>query len=190
MKIYVITIAGKLIPIKIEQTDTIEDLKNKIQEKEGMTTERQKLIFSAQVLEDDKTLKYYSIKEETKTALHFNRFDLEVRVNLPKAEEITIELEPLDTIQKVKEKLFEKKSFPIEQQRLFYRYNQLKDENTLVDYSFKNTSKIFLLLFSKSGIVVFVNSTPYLVNLTDTVESLKKQISERNLIPIEDQILI
>lgn len=190
MIIYVITIAGKLIPFDVESTNSVADLKLKIQEKEGISPERQNLIYFAQSLDDNKTLGDYSITNESKISLHFKRYETEIVINLPKSDEIALEYEPSDTIQTIKEKIHNKKGFPIEQQQLFYRYNQMIDTNLIADYLPKRTSKIFLLLSTRGGMIIFVNSTPFEVEPTDTILDLKNQISERFSISVEFQKLI
>lgn len=66
MQIFVETLTGKHITLEVEPTDKIEDVKAKIQDKEGILPELQILILSGEVLEDDKTLQDYSIqKDET-----------------------------------------------------------------------------------------------------------------------------
>lgn len=52
----------KKITLEVENTDTIESVKHKILEKEGIPEGQQRLVFSGQVLEDAKTLKDYEAR--------------------------------------------------------------------------------------------------------------------------------
>ena len=63
MKIYVKTLTGKRIALCVDPTDRIEDVKEMIQEEEGIPPDQQKLIFTGKQLEDENTLQYYSIQE-------------------------------------------------------------------------------------------------------------------------------
>ena len=80
MQVFVKTLTGKNITLEVEPTDSIEAIKAKIQEKEGIPPSQQVIIFNGKMLNEGKTLSDYNIQKETQlylgprtiSSIHYN----------------------------------------------------------------------------------------------------------------------
>ena len=157
MHIFVKMLIGKTITLEVDPSDTIEMVKGKIQDSQGVHCDEQKLIIAGRELRDRHTLAYYNIQSGFRLHLALNnpgkKYQCIIQIDIqPTGKIITLRVDRSDTVATVKRMVHDIEHIPPDQQMLIFDGKVLQDENSLTDH-----------------ITIFYGCTLYLHVCTDTM---------------------
>ena len=160
MPIFVRTLTGKTITLDAEPSDTIRNIKVKIQAKGGIPTDQQRLIYNRNELKDECTLHDYNIEMESTYLRLFPLGDERtIIIHRPNDLGIVLEAKRSDTIEHVKTKIEDKIGIPTYLQHLVFQTVNLRDEETVKATKIGNLGVVKLTILAKVNVNKLKNKT-------------------------------
>ncbi|KAM0824859.1 hypothetical protein ACQ4PT_069927 [Festuca glaucescens] len=186
---------GKTISLEVADSDTINSVKAKIQEKEGIPAGHLRLMYINKLLVGSRTLKDQNIQEEDILDIVFRGIHIIAKMRSGKS--TTLEVESSDTIYSVKAKIFDQTCMAPAGQRLFFADKLLEDGCTLADYNIQNDSVVgveFLFPLERLRVTVKTQTEKSIIEhafmRSDTVDDIKARIYAELGIPPDEQRLL
>ncbi len=102
---------------------------------------------------------------------------------------ITLDVEPTDTVEHLRETLQSKRGVPPDFVRLVFGGKELQDEHTLDDYGIHSECTLHFLLRLRGGIYCYFHNDAN-GETSDTVAEVEKKINEQEGVKVEQQRLL
>ncbi|KAE8769568.1 polyubiquitin-like [Hordeum vulgare] len=197
MQIFVETLAGKTIFLKVDPSDTIYVVKAKIQD-------QQRLTFNGVELHDCRTLADYGVRDGSTLGLRLHPLHDKMQINVVETltgRAMNVAVTSSDTVDNVKAKIHKWHGFPTDEQCLIFANRQLDDDaegRTLADLNIRNDATLLLVLHSRcprGRMNIYVKTLQeefynLEVRSADTIYNVKEKIWAIEGIPPDLQCLI
>jgi ubiquitin C len=192
----VITKTRKTLELKADTSDTVKQIKQKIQNEENIPLDQQCLIFDGRQLYNVHTLSYYNIKKGSTLNLECKLITIYVKIF--NGETIDLEVEVIDTIGQVKQKVRDKEGTPIANQLLIFFNKTLNNWETLLHYGITEGSTLSLTIirqykeYKREIFVKTMTGKTVILDFdsSDTIDMIKSKVEKKEGIPPDQQRII
>ena len=161
---------GRDVRLSLFKSNTVKDVKERIQLSEDIPCDMQRLYFLYRLLRNNYTLNYYNI--ENGCFLDCEVLVIRIDVKMPTEDVISVDICPEESVRSLMEIIQDRGVIPANQLSLHYNGEKLNNWSTLKDYKFRNGS--FLNAVVKSGgtsmYVINQNVTQCLITLRSNTE--------------------
>jgi len=202
IQVFVKSLTGKTVALHVDINDTVDDVKSRVEEEEGISSDQQRLIFQGKRLDDGRTLSEHSISDNS--ILHLLLYlrggmkifvrilDPDVR-NEGNERVVTLEVLQTDTVANIKAGISDKTAIPTINQELIFASSQMDDQRALCDYGIRSESTVILRF--KGYVQLFIKAlngktTIVKVPYGSKVKHIKEEIKQKEGIAVEEQRLI
>ncbi|KAJ0958301.1 putative Ubiquitin domain-containing protein [Helianthus annuus] len=154
MPIFIKTLTGKIITVEVKPSETMNNIKAKIEYEVNIPCDEQELIFNEMVLPNSGTIAEFHInKESTLTVMRLSRGFMHIIIKMHTGKTVNLDVKPSETVHNVKSKIQDKEGFPPYQQNLIWSGKKLEDSATLADYHIPEKSTFHVVILLRGGTV-------------------------------------
>lgn len=142
--VIIMSATGKTNGLDVKPYNTVKEIKQIMEEKEGIPLTQQKLYYAGCELKNDQSVSECHFNDDTYSEVHLvcrSQSPIQIKVLTPDSKQITLTVDGTDTIETIKRKI---KGFPPSQHALVFAGKELQDNLTLYDQSILNGSMLHL----------------------------------------------